>query len=414
MRQECRNGRSSPSAVASSPPPAVGAIAQDRVADRAQVHADLVRPAGPRRRLEQRRARRAVPAPRRPSRPRGPRCGRRRSGRRGGRAARRRRTTSCSTRPRTRARYRRSTSWRRIIARERPVRLVGLRDDHEPRRAGIETVHDAGTQRAARRATSGMPIAEQAVHERAAAPLLGGVRDQACRLRDRPAGARPRSGPAPAAPSASSGVLGDGCRPRRARRRAGGTTSSAPRRRRARDPPRWRAARRPAGAREPRATTASSRPGSATNVSALIDDRPVGGLGARSGDRRGTSRPPASRPPITIARVGDVEHRPDLQVDEVDHVPVKRSPRVRRSVRLPSAPAEHEPERERGERGSCGGTPSTTISTETTTRRRREEPGRVLPEAERAAGVRREPEGEHPGDDLDRVARAVAARPRPS
>ena len=47
-------------------------VAQDRVADRLQVHPDLVGPAGPRRRLEQRGARRAAPGPRtrsRPSRP---------------------------------------------------------------------------------------------------------------------------------------------------------------------------------------------------------------------------------------------------------------------------------------------------------------------------------------------------------
>ena len=41
--------------------------------------------------------------------------------------------------------------------RERAVRLVGLRDDHEPRRAGVEAVHDAGTQLAARRSTAACP-----------------------------------------------------------------------------------------------------------------------------------------------------------------------------------------------------------------------------------------------------------------
>ena len=117
----------------------------------------------------------------------------------------------------------------------------------------------------------------------------------------------------------------------------------------------------------------------------------------------GTSRLPAITAPVTIAASAMLNTGQICRSMKSTTWPVKRSPRVRRSVRLPSAPPSTSPSASGGDRTRVpegrhddqhrdhhGG--------------RREEPGRVLPEAERTAGVRREPEREHPGDDLDRVA----------
>ena len=129
------------------------------------------------------------------------------------------------------------------------------------------------------------------------------------------------------------------------------------------------------------ATTRSSRSPARASGTISLDDH-VRPLGTGRSDAR---RRRAARRPTTTAHVGDVEHRPPLEVDEVDH---------------------------RGRRGS---------------RRRRGRPGRARlpsappsdrcprPTAQRAGGRRRQPSHDDQADDHDagRAARSPGRSRRP-
>ena len=218
IRHECRNGRVRPRRGRVVPAAPVRAVPEDRVADRAQVHADLVGPAGARRRLEQRRAGQPLadlePRLGRPALAVGPR----RCARPGGRGARRRRTCRAppgrgrapgsGVRPRGAASSRASASCASsVFATSISPDVPASSRCTMPGRSG-PPFRDSGDAHA-----------EQAVHERAGAALLRGVGDQARRLRDHQQVRRPRSGPAPAGPPPRA-VRSAGSRPRAARRPA--------------------------------------------------------------------------------------------------------------------------------------------------------------------------------------------------
>ena len=163
MRAACRNCRADERRR-----PAVDPVADDRVADRGEVHADLVRAPRLRPRLDQRRARRSARRRVRRHRTRAPpstTAMRWRS--RGSRRDRRvdhalRAASACPRRARR-------TSSRRVrslsCARQRVVRGVVLRDEDHARRVAVEPVHDARPQHAAD-AREIVAVREDRVHQR--------------------------------------------------------------------------------------------------------------------------------------------------------------------------------------------------------------------------------------------------------
>ena len=106
------------------------------------------------------------------------------------------------TTPRTSARYRRSTACARIRFASGVVRLVGLRDDHEPGRAGVEPMHDARDADRLPPLDSGMPMPSSRLTSVPVRRSLCRVRDRARRASRSPADARPRTARAPADPRA--------------------------------------------------------------------------------------------------------------------------------------------------------------------------------------------------------------------
>ena len=87
------------------------------------------------------------------------------------------------TSPQTSAMYSFSTSRSAKLARELLVRRVVLGDHHQPRRAAIEPVHDAGPLFAADAAEI-VDVVEQRVHQRAAGVARGRMHDHPGRLVD--------------------------------------------------------------------------------------------------------------------------------------------------------------------------------------------------------------------------------------
>ena len=200
------------------------------------------------------------------------------------------------------------------------------------------------------------------------------------------AGARRGSAPAPAGPVEA-----------RAPPAARSTSSLSPPTRRndfGRD------ARRPDAARRDRALDVGARePVSCADDGVEASRRGDVLLRASAWGLAGSVRPGAARrspagPRRTRSRVGEVEHGPDMQIDEVDHVSARTRAAHARSVRLPSAPPEDQTERHRVTRCSGRGTPSRRSAP----RRSASPPAKnhgALPHAERTARVRREPEREH-------------------
>ena len=180
---------------------AVERVADDRMADRAQVHANLVRAAGVNRDLRQRQRRvellgaddarhrlAAAPRARRHLLP-------------VGRIAADRRVDPAS-------RLHHAPDQRDVflldlaivkLPRELLVRGVVLGDDHQPRRAAIEPMHDARPLFAADAAQI-VDVMEQRVDERAARVARGGMHDHPGRLVDDDRGRDPDRGSAAAAP----------------------------------------------------------------------------------------------------------------------------------------------------------------------------------------------------------------------
>ena len=278
-----------------------------------------------RRRLQQGRGREALAYLEARSVARDPRCGRRRPGPHA-------RPSGASTanvlvldRP---------TSERQVAAldlvppqhrRERLVRLVGLGDHHQAARPRVETVDDARAKRAAERWTAASPIPSEPVHEGAAPPALRRMGERARPASRSRAGACPRYRTGTGGPSGASGIRGarsdlDALAAREAER-LGPRRHRRPARGRRRSP----AGRRRAAGRCKPASTTSRRPGLAVErLSAIVaessrsapDGRPRSAAHARR------------RAPTTIGAVGEVEDRPDVQVDEVDDPPAQPGSRA--------------------------------------------------------------------------------------
>src|SRR2546430_7537661 len=164
-----------------SPAP-VGAVAQDRVSDRAQVHPDLVRPAGLRHRLHKRRARHPFAH-----------LERRRCGAPVDPVDHDLRRPSAERSLHAEAVVRHLSADQREVApvdrvmperlAERSVGFVGLGDDEQAARSGVQSMNDPGPQFA----SSGSerdPHAEQPVDERAAPSAGGGMGHEPAWLRD--------------------------------------------------------------------------------------------------------------------------------------------------------------------------------------------------------------------------------------
>src|SRR5205823_6413756 len=98
--------------------------------------------------------------------------------------------------------------------------------------------------------------------------------------------------------------------------------------------------------------------------------------------------------------VGQVEHRPDVEVDEVDDVATERRPTDDAIRQIPERAAQDEPERGGGERALVteGGGDDGPRNQD---RRGDEEPRGRPTEAEGAARVGRVPQVEHMGNDRD-------------
>ena len=299
------------------------------------------------------------------------------------------------------------------IAVRRLVRLVGAGDHQQTARPRVEPVDDARTQAGCRRRTSGHAHAEQPVHER---PASAGSRSGGSAgppgLRDHEQVLVARTGRARAAP------------PGRARPSPARSTSI-------RSPPSSRcdlAGARPVHQRRARrrsraATSARGSPSRprhhGVEAAGLAVDRLVGhrrsrlSRSIRPGSRdRSTSRDSRTRADHD-RRVGEVEDRPDLQVDEVDHPPGEpRAVRSARSVRLPSAPPRIRPSADRDD-GSRWRKAVATITSETMIVAPANSHGALWPEPEGPAGVRGVAEGENAGDHLDRRVGRGCVRPKP-
>src|SRR5690349_18125950 len=162
---------------------------------------------------------------------------------------------------------------------------------------------------------------------------------------------------------------------------------------------RWISAR---GTPRADAATASSRPGAAANRSPIV-------LGRRCIARRG---PFPEREEHQQERadhdggVRDVEHRPDVQVDEI-HDPAGQPWTPNDPVdQVPRRATEHEPERDRMRRWTRAERGDRDHAAHHDRRDREYERGAIA-EAERPAAVRRVPK---PEDAVDQVARMVRQR----
>ena len=301
--------RRGPAPRASSPAAAVAAVPQDRMADRAQVHADLVRPAGPGRRLQQRGAGPVARGPRRPSRRRGP-SPRRTTTLRAAPAERgvdreRRRARRV---PRTSARYRRSTSWRRNAACSAAwVRVVGRATSISPEVP------------ASSRCT--MPPAAAARRPRTAARPCRAGGSRGCRSAAAPSGA---SRARPASRRRAGARPGSGSGRRRAPRRTVAVELElGPDGLAARERGTTSAARRPSTVTRPaamaRCTSARGTPSAAAHHGVqppgLRDElsrrrHPGGAAVGRRGARARSPRPGQQDRADHDRAVGDVEDRP--------------------------------------------------------------------------------------------------------
>ena len=185
---------------------AVRGIADQRMADRREVHADLVRAAGLERQRTQRRDRRSARAASTCVRAGLPLATtaivvRARSD--GGRSARRRSSRARSRRAR-RARYSRLTRARRELRARGGLRLERLGDDQQAARVLVEAMHDArARQRRERRR-----VMQQRVEQRAVAIAAARMHDEARRLVDARGAPRPRARSSSAIACGACGVVG--------------------------------------------------------------------------------------------------------------------------------------------------------------------------------------------------------------
>ena len=404
-------GGPSPSRAGVVPPAPVRAVPEDRMPDRRQVDADLMRAPRPGHGLQERRARQALPDLEPGLRPPALRSRPRRSWTRAGRAARPPRRRRSRRRP-GRARGRRArTAWSWNMLAQRRVRRVRLRHDEQSGGAGIEPVHDAGPERAAgRRERDAHP--EQPVHERPAAPAGGGMRHEPRRLRHRRRDARPRTGSARAAPR---GRAAHRLRSRSsvARPRGGGTTSD-------RGSPSTCTV--PCGDRS--LHVGARLAGHPWRRPRRADLPPRRACVSRPRRRRlgllllppGRSRSPTHArriAPTTIARVGEVEHRPHVEVDEVHHAAPHPRPRMARSVRLPSAPPRTSPSEAPTSRLVCRNEVARMITTTTAVTPTKNQGARwPMLNAPPELVVNRSVST--PGIDVDRARREGSPPPRPS
>ena len=327
---------------------------------------------------------------------------------------RRRRTGRAPPCPRTSARYPRSASVRREHRGERLVRLVGAGHDEQPRRSRVEPVHDP-------RAAAAPPRARAAPPSRAAgsrpcrSPWFsvgcvgtpGGLdHHEEVRRRD--------SGPRAAAPRGRAPATVRG-RPRRARRprrrndfgRATPSTLTPPpaiarcasARGIAEDAPPPR--RRAGPASRPRIGNAAPR-----------GDSPSGGVPGPARGVLAVTIASSERPDHDRA-VGQVEDRPDPQVDEVRHVP-RDARTVERAVgQVAERSPEDQPERDGDAEPRQARREATTMTTETTIVAPANIHGALRPEPERAAGVRRVVNDRTPGITSTGPGRRGWPRPTP-
>ncbi len=233
--------------------------------DRLQVHPDLVGSSGARHGLEQRGAVRAAPEPRTLSLPLGPSLWSTtiRSARlpRGASTA----NVSCSTEPRTSARYRRSTSWRRIMAASASWASSVFATSMSPDVPASRRCTMPGRS-SPPALDSGIPIPSRRFTSVPRPPLRGGMGDHTGRLGDDEqvvVDEANRDGRTFVVPFGQQRLVGRRPRPRCVRPPAAGTTSIGPPRRRAGVPSMIARCTSARGRPERRATTASSRPASA-------------------------------------------------------------------------------------------------------------------------------------------------------